>query len=310
MSPEALSSLHLPHETGPRPVFYPERLPSELFEYAQWVCWRYVDRGPDRKPDKQPVNPHTLGNAGVHWTNTWSSFDQAFSVYTVHQGEGIAGLGFVLTRHDPFVGIDVDDCVEDGEIVESAQELMQRLVSYTEFSPSTRGLRILISCPDYPQNVRTAHLEVYSHSRFLTLTGHHVVGSPTTIASVQKEEIAALTPPPVSAPVEKVSDESARMSATVDNRALWTRIFEHDQYGAQHLRRFQGDTSLDHNNHSFTVIRLLNAIARWTQGDAVKMREMMLLSPLANDKWFSKRGKGDWLDHQIADAIAFVKRGK
>ena len=49
----------------------------------------------------------------------------------------------------------------------------------------------------------------------------------------------------------------------------------------------------------FTVIRLLNCLARWTQCDPTRMRRMMLLSPLANDKWFEKRGGGDWLDYQI-----------
>ena len=39
-----------------------------------------------------------------------------------------------------------------------------------------------------------------------------------------------------------------------------------------------------------------------------KMRAMMLMSPLANEKWLSKRGAVDWLDYQIADAIAYIGR--
>jgi hypothetical protein len=78
----------------------------------------------------------------------------------------------------------------------------------------------------------------------------------------------------------------------------------HDKYGADHLRRFQGDSALDRGDHPFTVIRLLNCLARWTQCAPIQMRSMILMSPLANDKWFEKRGGGDWLDHQIADAIA------
>ncbi len=66
--------------------------------------------------------------------------------------------------------------------------------------------------------------------------------------------------------------------------------------------------SLDQGDHLFTVIRLLNCLARWTHCDPVRMRSMMLLSPLTNDKWFEKRGGGDWLDHQIADAIGYVSR--
>ena len=87
---------------------------------------------------------------------------------------------------------------------------------------------------------------------------------------------------------------------------LWKRIFTRDRYGAQHLRRFQGDLSLDGSDHSLTVIRLLNCLARWTQGDASKIRSMMLLLPLVNAKWFARRGAGDWLDYQIADAVDYV----
>jgi hypothetical protein len=88
---------------------------------------------------------------------------------------------------------------------------------------------------------------------------------------------------------------------------LWQKIFLHDKYGADHLRRFQGDLSGDHGNHSLAVLRLLNCLARWANGDPVRVRQMVLMAPLANEKWFSKRGNGDWLDYQIADAIRYVK---
>jgi hypothetical protein len=37
----------------------PEHIPQQLRRCAQWICWRYVDRGEGKKPDKQPVNPHS-----------------------------------------------------------------------------------------------------------------------------------------------------------------------------------------------------------------------------------------------------------
>jgi primase-polymerase (primpol)-like protein len=75
----------------------PEQIPVLLKRYPQWVCWRYVDRGKDRKPDKQPVNPRTLANAGVHWANTWTTFDVAYATYLRHVRDYINGIGFVLT---------------------------------------------------------------------------------------------------------------------------------------------------------------------------------------------------------------------
>ena len=284
-----------------------ENLPQELLSYTQWICWRYVPRSKGRKPDKQPVNPHTLGNAGVGWPNTWSSAEHAYAVYQAHN---LAGIGFALTRDDPFVGVDVDDCVEAGRCTPYAQEIVQRLQSYTEYSPSGNGLRILVASPGYAENRRTREFELYTHSRFLTMTGHHMEGTSQEIVTVSQEQITTLVPDAVRdvAPYATSSQQREQMYAVPSDMGLWERIFEHDRYGAQHLQRFHGDTSPDGNDHSLTVLRLLNTLSRWTGGDPVKMRSMMLLSPLANEKWFSKRGKMDWLDYQIANAISYTQK--
>lgn len=300
----------VPEEHAPRPTVLLENLPQELFSYPQWICWRYVERGGGKKPDKQPVNPHTLGNAGVHWANTWSSVEHAYGVY---QDNSLAGIGFVLTRDDPFVGVDVDHCVEDDQCLPYAQEIVQCLQSYTEYSPSGTGLRILITSPGYAENHRTRALELYSHSRFLTLTGNHVDGTPPTIAAVSRDQISTLVPGsvPDGALYQAQIRSRGQASKVRSDIELWEQIFSHDRFGGTHRERFLGDTSPDGRDHSLTVLRLLNTLARWTDGDPVKMRSMMLLSPLANEKWFSKRGKQDWLDYQIANAIAYVsKAGK
>lgn len=46
-----------------------ERVPEELKAHTQCVNWRREDGY------KVPVNPSTLGNAGVHWKNTWAPFE-------------------------------------------------------------------------------------------------------------------------------------------------------------------------------------------------------------------------------------------
>jgi hypothetical protein len=43
----------------------PVQIPHVLFSHLQWVCWRYVDHGEGRKPDKQLIDSRTLANAGV-----------------------------------------------------------------------------------------------------------------------------------------------------------------------------------------------------------------------------------------------------
>ena len=63
-------------------VVSPFSIPEELRQVAQWVCWRYVEREPGKKPDKRPLNPRNGRNAGVNWPNPWSSFDRAMAAYT------------------------------------------------------------------------------------------------------------------------------------------------------------------------------------------------------------------------------------
>lgn len=53
-------------------------------------------------------------------------------------------VGFVFTRDDPFVGIDLDHCrdPETGKIKPWALEIVAKLNSYSEVSPSGTGLHI------------------------------------------------------------------------------------------------------------------------------------------------------------------------
>lgn len=286
----------------------PHQIPSDLKRWQQWICWRYVDRGAGKKPDKQPVNPKTLHNAGVHWPNTWTSFQKAYATYCRHH---LAGIGFVLTPKDPYVGVDIDNCIGPDGITPAAHSMVEQLNSYTEVSPSGRGLRILLTCSPLPDNRRTRAVELYAHSRYLTITGHHVAPTPVTIAVCSLDRLATILPQTLE------PHQSAKPSVLtkpeypdIHDTELWERIFTHDKYGSQHRQRYHGDTALEGGDHSFTVIRLLNCLACWTNGNAAKMRRMILMAPLANEKWLSKRNTIDWLDYQIADAIAYVQGRK
>lgn len=82
-------------------MVYEQNIPYELSIRPQWVCWRYIDRGEGRKPDKQPVNPHNLHNAGATWPNTWADFETTLKAYQDNKDGLLHGMGFVLTLDDP-----------------------------------------------------------------------------------------------------------------------------------------------------------------------------------------------------------------
>ena len=89
-------------EEGP-----PEResIPNSLLEYDQWICWREEDR--NGKSTKVPIDPVTGEFASTTDPETWSSFETASERV---QASEEAGVGFVFTDDDPFVGVDLDDC--------------------------------------------------------------------------------------------------------------------------------------------------------------------------------------------------------
>ena len=138
-------------------------IPGELIAYPQWVCWRLIDRGRSRKPDKQPVNPRQMTNAGIHWANTWNTFDKAYATYLQYHNTSVHGVGLVSTLSDPFVAVEIDGCVEKDTIESPAAQVIHDLGSYTEVSPSGQGIRILLACPEFYPNGYRETIEVYSH---------------------------------------------------------------------------------------------------------------------------------------------------
>jgi putative DNA primase/helicase len=307
MSREQISGHDDPSEHKEPLMVQHDTIPTQLKEYPQWVCWSYVFRGEGRKPDKRPINPRNLHNAGVHWPNTWGGFDEVYKSYLTHRVDGMAGIGFVLTKDDPFVGIDVDNCLQDGSPSVEAQAVIDHFASYTELSPSGAGLRIFVSSQDFTQNVRRPALEVYAHSRFLTVTGTHIAGSPVVINSVDSSVLRNLLPR--QSPTTTPTPHEAKPFQGSDME-FWEYIFQRDKLGDQHRARFFGIKAYDHGDASLSLLRLLNALVWHTGGDASRIRRMLLMSSLVTDKWFSRRGERDYLDYQIESAIQYLQKRK
>lgn len=151
---------------------------SQLKALPQWVG--YTAR-------KIPMCPHTGGAAASNNPETWGTAAEAWAAKKRH---GWAGIGFVFTIGAGVVGIDLDDCFdEDGRLNDTARQIVQMLNSYTERSPSGRGLHIL-ACGTIPHSVKTAGFEMYAELRYFTVTGD-VYGEPRDIEE-RPDELSAL----------------------------------------------------------------------------------------------------------------------
>ncbi len=96
-------------------VDFIERIPEELRGRKQWLVWAYEDRG-EEKPTKIPCRPFDAKRRKASSVNpdSWGTFDQAVACWrtSVKGGKPVyAGIGFVFTKDDPYVGIDLDHCI-------------------------------------------------------------------------------------------------------------------------------------------------------------------------------------------------------
>lgn len=174
-------------------------IPAELISVPQWVLWKSEHRG-GAKPTKVPYNANTGLPADVTDPGSYAEHAQVVNGHAI----GYSGQGFVVTDNDVYTGFDLDDPYADtinGQLIERPQgdpaaesirrshmAIVQYMNSYTEWSPSGRGLRIIIRGKLPPEwRNRVGKIEIYSRARFLTLTGNHLAGTPLTIEDRQAE---------------------------------------------------------------------------------------------------------------------------
>ena len=143
-----------------------DKVPHELRIFTQWVAWKYEETS-SGKPTKVPYNARTNRLASVKEPLTWSSYDVAVSAV---ENMGYDGIGFVLTKEDPFTFIDLD-ATEDQEINKKQTEIYNAFDSYAEISPSGKGLHIIVK-GKVPSGRKRSKIEIYSHSRYMTVTGN------------------------------------------------------------------------------------------------------------------------------------------
>lgn len=144
-----------------------ERLPAELTRRKQWVNHRY--------PNKMPLCPNPDEDGKYHAADcdnrrTWGTFEDAMEMV---QARKAAGIGFELG--DGICGVDIDHCMDDGEPSAFAKDLIERLQSYTEISPSGNGIHILCKgkLPDREgRRDSMLGLEMYDQARYFTVTGN------------------------------------------------------------------------------------------------------------------------------------------
>lgn len=164
-------------------------IPAELVQHDHFVVWRYkplFDKksGQFVKWDKPPISARNLGPGSSTNPRTWTSFTRALAVYQAPRDEAevLNGIGFVLMKEIGITFVDLDHCLADGVLHPAAAEIVAKLASYTELSPSGDGVHVFVQgrLPAGSRNKTGGApwggaFEVYDNGRYATVTGQPVV---------------------------------------------------------------------------------------------------------------------------------------
>lgn len=254
-------------------------LPAMLTDLDQWICWKAEAR--DGKPTKVPINPQTGTYASTTDSETWASFDGAYG----YAMEAECGLGFVFSEEDGLVGVDLDGCrdAQTGQPDPIAKEIVQKLDSYTEVSPSGTGYHVIVEGHLPEGRNRRDWIELYDSARFFTVTGLHVEGTPDIVES-RSEELAQVYWEHVgeenSGGREQVNQEP---TPSLSDSALLERA-RSAKNGEKFDRLWRGSIA-GYASQSEADMALCCLLAFWTGGDPSKIDSLFRDSGLMREKW-------------------------
>jgi hypothetical protein len=186
-------------------------IPGNLKQLKQWVC----------HIDKVPVIAGTGRHASSTNPDTWSSYEEALDYHMVGMSDGI---GFVFTRDDLYIGIDIDHCRDPitGEIDKRAMDMLDLFPNcYVEVSMSGTGLHIIVMA-DIPKAIKVEGLEIYGWGRYFIMTGDILPGYSSDILYMQDsvDIILRSAAPTVPTKVARSTKVSTPKSAAVPSTEL------------------------------------------------------------------------------------------
>lgn len=268
-------------------------IPRVLKKLRKWVCWKGVRKGDSWT--KVPFNAISLNTAKINDPDDWTDGKKAHNSMKENDFDGI---GYVLTDDDPYVGIDIDHCVDrkTKEITSYATKIIKLMNSYTEFSPSGEGIRIFIKGELPSGGRRRKTIELYDNKRYLTLTGNHLKSTPKKIRS-RKAEINRLHGMLFKKPLKLKKPK--KFSVLEDERL---EVAFKSKNGSKIKRLYEGNT-IGYGSHSEADLALCAYIAFWFEHDPVQIDKVFRSSGLFREKWDKLHGSMTYGQMTIQEAI-------
>jgi putative DNA primase/helicase len=188
------------------------QVPQALKDRPQWLMWRLVQKAGAAKPAKLPYyrNGHLRGwpkgkPADGAATDAQPNVEQGHELdraALVTFDEALdalrstrwAGIGFAFLPGDGLIGIDIDGAIDadTGEVSQRCRQILAACSSYTEASPSGKGLHVYVEGHTETFKSDDIGVEVYCSAQFFTVTGRRWSDYPATVEPIQPQALQLL----------------------------------------------------------------------------------------------------------------------
>jgi hypothetical protein len=279
---------------------------APLMGYRRWVTWdAYPDPEKPGKTIKRPTDVRT--GAWCDSNNPEHQYPYADAVATGRR------VGFVFDQADGFWFFDIDGALEAApgggyQWSPLASQICDQLRGAAiEVSQSGTGLHIVGrgAVPEHSCKNIVAHLELYTHQRFIALTGHHAQGSagfdatPAITALAERffppnphGDIAGWTDEPTpefSGPSDDgeliraalASGKKSAAAAFGDNHVTFEDLWTANEDAL--AKRWPSDKG--GYDASQADGALASHLAYWTGKNCERIRTLMFQSALVREKW-------------------------
>jgi putative DNA primase/helicase len=276
-----------------------ENLPQELTRAKFWVVWK--EDPPDtlgKKYKKHPLNALTLNGEGWQFPVNWSHHATALKVF--EENPTLRGIGPVFSPDDPYCFFDLDGVVKKGKLLDWAAEFVGMVDSYTEISPSGKGIKIIVRAKlgtrrksfEFKDSKGDPHeIECYDASRFFAATGDRLQGSASDIEDRQ-ELLDTLHPSftedKSSDPlIDRATDEYAEdVDAILDDKLI-EKIQASGQ--ATKFKRLMDGNTKGYAGYFAASGALCAILAFWTRANPTRIDRLYRKSKLFEEEWWSER---------------------
>lgn len=292
-------------------------LPDTLRSTGRFCLWRYEERDGCRTKV-----PYTIKGwkAKASQIEDFAAYEDACTIWEQHP-EQYSGLG--IGMFGDLVGIDIDHCVEpDGSLNALAEEVVDRIGSYAELSPSGEGVHVLCCAPGltygqdvyYVKNSRIG-LEIYvagQTSRYLTVTGKRLndldlaPDCSTAILEIARKHMRRGSVNGSGTAVTKdfVASRNETVTSTGDADVL--ALIRNSKDASKFNQLYSGEWS-GYPSQSEADMAFANILAFYTRGDIDQCERIFRSSGLIRPK-FDQRGHYNGEDTYGRGTIALAIR--